>query len=155
MIKYEVNCDSLEIKDEPKEKSKCVGYYNKGESILSGSVPFLGEDGKLWIQYYARITLIPRYLPYDKVKKIIYISYKVICEKLEIRSKPNEKSPCLACYYKGEEIKSGREPEEGEDGKLWVKYNAAKTMKLRYVRYLDNNGQRCLMKMPKNFDSGD
>jgi len=62
MIKYQITCSLLRIRVEPTTKSKCVGFYEFGEFINTGGKPFKGEDGNLWIRYFAAKTGIPRYV---------------------------------------------------------------------------------------------
>ena len=74
--------------------------------------------------------------------------YMVICDFLRIRTGPSTSYEYIGQYCKGEIIKSGGYPFEGEDEKIWVSYTAARSGSTRYVCY--NNGSNQYLKQIKN-----
>lgn len=73
------------------------------------------------------------------------VEYKVICDKLKIRTQPTIDSNYLPQYYiKGETIKTGTEPFRGVDQRLWVKYLGATSNTFRFVCYQDIDGEKFL-----------
>ena len=81
MIKYIVNCELLEIKSHPSNKSQKVGFYKKGEIIETGGEPFKfdnNDDNNLWICYIDidRDKDLLRYMCYeDKNEQKNFIKY--------------------------------------------------------------------------------
>ena len=63
MIEYEVNYNSLAIKALPTNNSEIVGYFQKGEKILTGGKPIMGDDNNYYVCYISETGLL-RYVCY-------------------------------------------------------------------------------------------
>ena len=67
MIEYEVNCDSLDIKALPTNNSEKVGSFQKGEKILTGGKPIMGDDNNYYVCFISETGLL-RYVCYKDQK---------------------------------------------------------------------------------------
>jgi len=106
--KYKVTCDALRIRVEPTTKSKWLGNYYCGEIINTGGKPFKGEDGNLWIKYFAANTGYSRYVCFKYQSKENYLVLISPQNNLDITEN---------------EIISGNEGESEEKNKLTINFN--------------------------------
>ena len=82
MIKYIIACPIINIYKLPKNNSAIDICYNYKELIITGGLPFKGEDGLYWICFIYKNGLL-RYLPYiDKKKRKYVIKSDSIMEKI-------------------------------------------------------------------------
>ena len=82
MIKYIIACPIINIYKLPKNNSAIDICYNYKELIITGGLPFKGEDGLYWICFIYKNGLL-RYLPYiDKKKRKYVIKFDPYTEKI-------------------------------------------------------------------------
>ena len=82
MIKYIIACPIINIYKFPKNNSAIDICYNFKELIITGGLPFKGEDGRYWIYFIDKNGLL-RYFPYiDENNRKYAINLDSIMEKI-------------------------------------------------------------------------
>ena len=82
MIRYIITCPVINIYKLPNNDSIIDTCSTFKENIITGGLPFKGEDGQYWICYISKTGLL-RYLPYmDKKKRKYVIELDSFVEKI-------------------------------------------------------------------------